>query len=112
MTPYIFQRGETISLALDAVTGDPQTVSSISAAMKAVAPGRTGISPDAPVAAAFSITPRAATADQPAGWNLTIDASFSASLSPGNYLADARLGSAGGVTITDSIAITIRDSVS
>ncbi len=43
MTPYIFQRGETISLALDAVTGDPLSVTAISAAMKAVAPGRTSV---------------------------------------------------------------------
>ena len=31
MTPYIYQRGETISLALDAVTGDPLSVTAISA---------------------------------------------------------------------------------
>jgi hypothetical protein len=111
MTQYIFQRGETISLALDAVAGDPLTVSSISAAMKAVAPGRTGVAPDAPVAAAFTITPRSANGEQPAGWNLTVDAAVSAALVPGNYLADARLGAAGGVTITDSVAICIRDSV-
>lgn len=111
MTQYIFQRGETISLALDAVTGDPLTVISISAGMKAVAPGRTGISPDTPLAAAFDIASRAASGDQPAGWTLTIDAAVSAGLSPGNYLADARLGSAGGVTITDSVGITIRESV-
>ncbi len=36
MTPYTYQRGETISLALDAVTGDPADVSAISAAMKPI----------------------------------------------------------------------------
>jgi hypothetical protein len=29
MSPYTFQRGETISLALDAVTGDPLSVTAI-----------------------------------------------------------------------------------
>ncbi len=63
MTPYTFQRGETISLGLDALTGDPLSVSSISAAMKAVAPGRTSVAGNEPVAAAFDIFARAASGD-------------------------------------------------
>ena len=43
MTPYTFQRGETLSLALDAVTGDPLAVTAIDAVLKAVPPGRTGV---------------------------------------------------------------------
>jgi hypothetical protein len=112
MTPYIFQRGETVSLALDALSGDPLTVSAISAAMKAVAPGRTGVSAVAPVAAVFNITTRAASGSIPAGWTLTIPATVSATLAPGAYLADARLVVAGGVVITESISIRIKPSVS
>lgn len=112
MTPYTFQRGETVSLALDALAGDPLAVSAISASVKAVAPGRTGVSSGTPVAAVFDITPRAATGNIPAGWTLTIPAAVSATLSAGSYLADARLEIAGGVVITDSIAIALRESVS
>jgi hypothetical protein len=112
MTPYTFQRGETISLALDAVTGDPLSVTAISAAMKAVAPGRTSVSAGTPVAAAFAISPRAAQGDIPPGWNLTIDAVTSAALAVGNYLADARLAVGGGVVITESVAIALRESIS
>jgi hypothetical protein len=112
MTPYTFQRGETISLALDAVTGDSLSVTAISAAMKAVAPGRTSVSAGTPVAAAFTISPRAAQGDIPPGWSLTVDAAASAALAVGNYLADARLSVAGGVIITESVAIAIRESVS
>jgi hypothetical protein len=112
MTPYTYQRGETISLALDAAQGDPLTVGSISAGMKAVAPGRTSVSAGTPLAAAFNITPRGASGDIPAGWTLTIDAATSAGLSVGNYLADARLVVGGGVVITDSVFIAIRESVS
>jgi hypothetical protein len=111
MTPYIFQRGETISLALDAVTGDPLTVTGISVVMKAIPPGRTGVSQDTPVAANFSISPRAAAGDIPPGWTLTIDAATSAMLPPGAYLADARLEVAGGVIVTDPVAIRIKPSV-
>lgn len=112
MTPYIFQRGETISLAIDAVTGDPLTVTAISAAMKMVAPGRTSVSAGTPVAAAFAVSPRAAQGEIPPGWNLTVDAASSAVLAPGGYLADAKLTVAGGVIITESVAISVRESVS
>jgi hypothetical protein len=112
MTPYIYQRGETISLALDAVTGDPAQVTAISAAMKAVPPGRSEAPATASVAASFAVTPSPAVGDQPAGWTLTIPALVSASLSPGAYVADARLEVAGGVIVTDTVAIRLRQSVS
>jgi hypothetical protein len=112
MTPYTFQRGETITLALDAVTGDPADVSAISAAMKPIPPGRTEAAVDAPFAASFIVTTRPASGDIPAGWTLNIPAFISASLTPGAYVADARLEVAGGVIVTDSIAIRLRQSVS
>lgn len=111
MTPYIFQRGETILLALDAVTGDPLTVTAIGAVMKAVPPGRTGVPDGAPVAATFSVIPRAAVGEIPPGWTLTVDAATSATLVAGNYLADARLEVAGGVIVTEPVAIRIKPSV-
>lgn len=111
MTPFSYQRGETISIALDAVTGDPLTVTAISAVMKSVPPGRTGVPDSAPVAATFSISQRAAVGDIPPGWTLTIDAVTSAMLTAGNYLADARLEVAGGVIMTEPVAIRIKPSV-
>jgi hypothetical protein len=112
MTPYVFQRGETISLALDALSGDPAAVSAIIARLKAVPPGRAHVPPGAPVAAEFDIVDRPAAGEIPAGWTLTIPAAESAALSPGPYLADARLDVAGGRVITESVAIRIRESVS
>jgi hypothetical protein len=111
MTPYIFQRGETILLALDAVTGDPLSVTAISAVLKAVPPGRTGVPDGAPVAATFSISPRAAQGDIPPGWTLSIPAATSSGLAAGAYLADARLELASGVIVTEPVAIRIRPSV-
>jgi hypothetical protein len=112
MTPYIFERGETISLALDALSGDPASVTAISAVMKAVAPGRTHVVSGAPIAATFDVYTRAATTDTPAGWTLVIPAAVSAALVPGNYAADARLEIAGGVTITQPVSLRIKQSVS
>ncbi|MEY4501464.1 MAG: hypothetical protein RIS52_1354 [Pseudomonadota bacterium] len=112
MTPYVFQRGETISLALDAVTGNPLDVAVITAQLKAVPPGRTSVSADAPVAATFVIAARPAVGAIPPGWTLSIAAPTSAVLPAGAYLADARLEVAGGVIVTESIAIRLRQSVS
>ncbi|MGL5838238.1 MAG: hypothetical protein ACRCY3_07020 [Sphingorhabdus sp.] len=112
MTPYIYQRGETISLALDAVTGDPAQVTTISAAMKPVPPGRSEAPAAAPFAASFLVAPRAAAGGNPPGWTLTIPALVSASLSPGAYVADARLEVAGGVIVTETVAIRLKQSVS
>ncbi len=112
MTPYVYQRGETISLALDAVSGDPLTVSAISAKLKAVPQGRTTVPDTAPVAASFAIAPRVASGDVPAGWTLTIPASVSATLTVGSYLADAKLEIGTGTIVTDSVAIRLRGSVS
>lgn len=112
MTPFVFQRGETITLALDAVSGDPATVALVTAQMKALPPGRTAIPAGAPVAASFAVAARAAEGDIPAGWTLTIAAPVSATLAAGAYLADARLDIAGGVIVTEGVAIRIRESVS
>lgn len=111
MTPYIYQRGETIALALDAVSGDPLNVSAITAQLKAVPPGRTTIAATTPIAASFSVSSRTVQGDVPAGWTLTIDAATSATLAAGAYLADAKLIVAGGVMITDTVALRLRDAV-
>jgi hypothetical protein len=111
MTPYIFQRGETISLALDALTGDPLSVTAISAQLKAVPPGRTSVPAGVPISASFSVSSRAISGDIPAGWTLTIPSAASAALPAGAYLADARLEVAGGVVITESVSLRVRDAV-
>ncbi len=111
MTPYIFQRGETISLALDAVSGDPATVSALTAQLKAVPPGRTSVPAGVPISASFSVAARASSGEIPAGWTLTIPSAASAVLSAGAYLADARLVVAGGVVITEQVSIRVRDAV-
>jgi hypothetical protein len=105
MTPYVFQRGETITLALEALSGDVGTVTAITADMKALAPGRTSVSAQDPVAASFAITANST------GWTLTIPAAVSAALLAGSYLADARLVVAGGVIVTEPVSIRIRQAV-
>ena len=111
MTTYTFQRGETVLLALDAVKGDAGTVTSVTAAMKPLAAGRSMIDPATAIAATFAVTTRAAAGGLPGGWTLTIPAAASAALAGGSYLADAKLVVAGGVTITEPVAIRMIDAV-
>ena len=105
MTPYTFHRGETLLLALDAITGDPATVTAISAAIKPVAAGRSGVDASAP-ATALSVAVNGV-----AGWTLTLSAASCATLVPGSYIADARLTVGTGVIITDPVAIRIVEAV-
>jgi hypothetical protein len=107
MTNYIFQRGETVAVALQVVAGDAATVSAVTAAMKPVAAGRASVDPAAAVAATFEVTfdasgPR---------WLLSLSPVVSAALAAGRYVADARLVVGGGVAITETVALTLRDAV-
>lgn len=111
MMPYIFQRGETITLALDAVTGDPALVTDVAAVLKRLPAGQLTVPVGTAVAAAFDVVDRAADGSTPAGWTLTIDAATSAALAAGGYQADARLTMAGGVIVTEAVSLRIRESV-
>lgn len=108
---YIFRRGETITVSLDAVGGDPTLVSEVVALLK-LTPPRGQTWDDAPTAATFAVASRAASGDVPAGWLLTIAANVSAGLEPGNYMTDAKLTVSGGVIVTEPLKIQIRPSVS
>lgn len=106
MEPYVFQRGETIGLGIDVVAGDAAGAA-VSAALRRVA-GFTLAGP----AMAFAVAARAADGADPGGWTLTLAAEASAALAAGLYRADARIVTAGGVTITDPIDIRIVEPVS
>lgn len=109
---FEYQRGETIVVALDAVSGDPATVTAITAKLKPLPGGANEIEAAAVPVADFVVTARVASGDIPAGWNLTLSATASAALLPGRYAADARLTVGGGIEIPSFIIIRIRESVS
>lgn len=104
---YTFQRGETVALALAVVAGDPAIIAEVRAGIKPVTAGRATPDPAVPVAASFDV------AFDAAGnrWLLTLAPTVTAALAAGGYLVDARLAVAGGVSITETVALTLRDAV-
>jgi len=108
---YTFQRGETVALALAVVSGDPAIVGAVTAAVKPAVEGRALPDPASPVVATFNVTYIAATSDAPARWLLTLTPAMTAALAAGNYLADAKLTVGGGVVITETIDLRLRDAV-
>lgn len=108
---YTFIRGATQSVALDVVQGfageEP-----IRAVLKAAQHANQPPGDGAVEAAVFSIAFVAAESDTPAHWLLTLSAEQTAALSPGWYLADARIEVAGGVFQTAAIRIRIVERIS
>lgn len=92
-----FRIGEDIAVALDAVSGDPNSVSAISAKMK---PARVVanrlVLDDSAAGIMMAVTPQGA-----AGWLISLPASESAALAVGVYGIDARLVMSGAVEMTE-----------
>jgi hypothetical protein len=102
----IFQRGETISLALDHVQTDGP-VTAVSALIKRARNGR--VPPkEEPAAGAFTVTARAANGAIPAGWDLVIAAGLPEA---GLYVTDVKMTVAGGTYVTEALFIEIAESV-
>ncbi len=111
MQTYVFSRGEDIVMALDAVSGDPASVTAIRAALKPGAALRATLPPESPATTSFQISSRAAQDDNAPGWTLLVPALQSATLKAGGYTADARLEIGAGVVVTQPIAIRLREPV-
>jgi hypothetical protein len=95
-----FRIGEDISVALDAIAGDPATVSAISARMKpAKASGNRLVLDDSAAPITLTVASQGA-----AGWLVSLSNAASAALAPGIYGIDARLTVTGGVEMTEQTA--------
>jgi hypothetical protein len=102
---YTFQRGETLALALDVVSGSFASVTGVTAALKPLAAGRTIVDASAPA------TTLSVAANGTGGWTLTLSATACAALVPGSYVADARLAVGSGIVITEPVAVRIVEGV-
>jgi hypothetical protein len=91
-----FRIGEDVAVALDALTGDPATVTAITAQMKpAKVIANRIVLDDSATALAMQVIPQGN-----AGWVISLDHVSTANLAPGIYGIDARL------TIGDAVEIT------
>lgn len=108
---YKFQRGEPIIIGRQVVSGDPAGYA-VSASLK---PTRGQVVPSAsvPATAQFVVSFQPATVDQAAHWLLTLDATASAALAPGQYVTDVRFTRDGEtVQITEPAFVLVSESVS
>lgn len=95
-----FRIGEDISIALEAVTGDPATASAITAKMKpAKATSNKIVLDDNAAAITMSVVPDGST-----GWIVSLPNIVTAGLSAGLYGIDARMVIGGSVEMTEQTA--------
>lgn len=105
-TPFEYSIGETIKVCLDVKKGDMDDIADVVAHLRKTHGSTRLVSPDAPLAAVFEVLPREE------GWDLVIDAQTSATLTPGQYLTDAKLTLDGGdVIITTPLPIHLVPAV-
>lgn len=100
-----FRIGEDVSVALDALTGNPATVTAIAAKMKPAKVTANKIVLDhAAAGITMQVAPQGTT-----GWTISLAHTATANLAAGVYGIDARLSIAGGVEMTEQtgfIALT------
>jgi hypothetical protein len=100
-----FRKGEDILVGLDAASGDPATVTAITATMRKVRVSGSSVVVDRGDPIAVEVTERAADGCIPAGWTLRVPGSVSRDLDVCSYGIDARLEVGSGVIITDETAV-------
>lgn len=98
-----FRLGEDVAIALDAIAGDPSTVTAITAAMRQVVGPPFTSQPI--VFREASALPMVATSRGADGWTLSLPAAVTATLASGFYAVDARMEIGGGVEITETSAV-------
>ncbi len=97
-----FRLGEDIAIALDAISGDPATVTGLSAAMKpALIAGNRMVLDDAAAGIAMTVAPQTPAS---AGWIISLANGATSALTAGVYGIDAKLTLSSSVEITEQSA--------
>ena len=97
-----FRLGEDISIALDAMAGDPASVTGLTAAIKpALIAGNRVVLDDAATGIAMTIAPQGPAS---AGWIVSLGHAATSALTAGVYGIDAKLTLASSVEITEQSA--------
>jgi hypothetical protein len=107
-TTYSVRRGETLTLYLEAVNGDPATVTSAVAKLKSSPVG--GGDPAIPLQMTLQATSPGAGILP--GWYVVIPDTLTATLKSSNYLVDAAVQMAGGTFISETITVQVINSAS
>lgn len=109
LATYYLDRGETAVASIAVRSGDIGTVSARSATIQR---SRNGLIDIAAPKIALTVTDRAATADVPAGWDMSLSAVQSAALQPGSYQLDMLIEAGGGRQIVGGVTVIVREAAS
>lgn len=113
MTPsFVIQRGETLTLVVEALAGVVADVSGVTAKMKQVQIGRHTVmpGPEVAVAASFTVSVLPAATGFLGGWSFTLNSAQTAALAAGLYLLDASFTVAGSTVIDGPHLLEVKNS--
>lgn len=105
--PFVFQRGETITIFLDDLDEKADRETEVIAKMRQFAPGQKVFKTTDPAGTSFTVRWRPKMGDSYQGWNLIIDSCKSAQLPIGDYGVDAMVTLGSCKVITD-VPVVIR----
>lgn len=118
--PYQVAIGETLTLYVEALTGDPATATSLVAKLKSIDNPQANIPAESVLAVAtLTVTLQTTspglntdgTAIKP-GWYVTLAAATTATLAAGYYITDLAFAVAGAEIVTDPVVVQISPAVS
>ena len=108
MTDYEIRRGATARFLLKDASGGDIDGWTCSASLRALMPAQIKLNGGEPVAAEFTVSPYSDEAG--VGWYLDLPAAVTDDLTPGAYLADARIALPGGeIVITEGWVIRVSE---
>lgn len=100
-----FRVGEDIAVALDAVSGEVDSVDTVTAKIRPAIRNGGSLELDFDASATdMAVSARDADGDIPAGWTLSLSAAQTAGMDEGYYGIDAKLVIGSGTDITDQTA--------
>lgn len=110
---YTIRRGETATLFVEAVTGDPSIASAPVCKIKPICAANAPM-PDESIAAVLSLTPVLTGAAPPIGpgWTISLTVDQTLALAAGYYIADFACSVGGGEVATNPVILSLVDAVS
>lgn len=103
--------GEAIGYSVDSSLSDLSPFGTPVARVQLLAQGKTGYDPDGATPIVMTVTSRSASADIPAGWEITLPSATTLAMTPGRYVAQVAIPASGQYVYSDEIFFTLNKGV-